>query len=712
MKHRKSTRVLSFYLAILAAVMLLSFGTLSVYAAENEPPTDDIPTDETVIDSQSTADQSEYEESAEVAADETEMETEVLYYEYEIENTAMTAPPMTAPPMTDIGGSVDPDGLELETGFLQSGVYAIENVGNDNYYMSVESGSVDSGFRVVQQNYGSNTPLTNFSRASLFKVTRIGETNRYIIRAMTNNRLSICPDTDINEDEMITGFINTDDANALGRTYTIVMAGSLCTIKPYGSSEVIAAPNSTASGDTNAEAAQLTLMTQTAAGTRGKWRFTKYTGNEKYGYHIYRTAGMGDGLVKGNTGTIWLKTWSTVINANTPYLAIKSPYSSVATADWQANNYLATITAHKCGDYEMEIQTRLGSSSTVQHTQSTTYTVIPDIVGDTTFVQNVATGKYMEVESASEANGGIVQQWSFHTGEQAKWIFELDGNGYFKIKNVNSGKYLGANSSNVSEVRQYDTVTDYSRWKIVETSTGNYRLICKASTWRYSVLATPTTTDGDGVNLTVQTTYTDDASYNDEWEIYNGVSNYLGVLQYWNSNEDTVAYWSSPPTLYVEKREQSSSFYFESGVNSAKTQWSSVLNIAFSTEDKDNADIKVYGLTPDDYLDMTKTIWPDSWTGLCTNLPSERGYAVYQENIKLIKEMVYANVYIIYRPEDTSPRTENETKKTVVHELGHALGYKGHSPTATDVMYSGSHSQFILSSNEINHLYQIYTLMN
>ena len=518
MKLKKKIRLISFALVILTVVMLLPFGTLTAYATDNNPQSDELPADETSTDSQNIADPPEEDEPAEPAADEAELETEVLYYEYEIENSAMTAPPMT-----DVGGVIDPYALELETSYLQSGVYAIENVGNDNYYMAVENASYDSGARVVQQNYGTSTPLTSFSRAALFKVTRIGETNRYIIRAMTNNRLSIWSDTDINEGKMITEFINTDDDNVSGSIYTIIPFGSNYLIQPYGSTYAITAPNSTSSGDSNSEAAQLILASSTATGNRSKWRFTAYTGNEKHGHQITRTAGMGDGLVKGKTGTIWLKTWSTVINANTPYLAIKSPSSLVATANWQANNYLATITAHKSGDYQMEIQTRIGSSTTVKHTQYTTYTVIPDIVGDMAYVQNVGTGRYMEVESAAKTDGGIVQIWSFHTQPQMHWQFELAGGGYFKIKNVNSGKYLSRNQESETSiaVKQYSTVNDCSLWKIVETSAGNLLFICKdVEDTSKKFLSAPSSTSGDGTDLRISF-YDENTDYREEWTIIN-----------------------------------------------------------------------------------------------------------------------------------------------------------------------------------------------
>ena len=48
--------------------------------------------------------------------------------------------------------------------------------------------------------------------------------------------------------------------------------------------------------------------------------------------------------------------------------------------------------------------------------------------------------------------------------------------------------------------------------------------------------------------------------------------------------------------------------------------------------------------------------------------------------------------------------------KTATHELGHALGYAGHSTTKGDIMYTSSTSNTTnaLTTRDINHLKQIY----
>ena len=515
MKRNFLMKLLSFVLAVLAVVMLFPYGTLTAYATDNNPQSDELPADETSTDSQNIADPPEGDEPAEPAADGVELETEVLYYEYEIENTAMPAPPMT-----NIGGSVDPNALELNS--LADGVYAIENVGNDNYFMSVQGGYIESGYRIQQQNYGSNTPLTDFSGLSLFKVSRIGTTNKYIIRSMLGNRMSFGIESEADGSVVSTQFIDPDDSKVTdGYVYTITYSAGGYLIKPYGNSKVITAPNSTASGDAGGVAAQLFLSTQSEAGNRGKWRFTKYTGNTIYGVSITRTAGMGNGIVKGKTGTIWVNSWSTVIGANTPYIAVDPGYTNIASSSWTQSNFSTKVTALKCGDFQMKSEIRTGSSTAATHTLYSTYTVIPDIVGDTAFVQNVSADKYMEIKNGSTIAGGIAQLNTFGNHAKMQWVFELGGSGYFKIKNVNSGRYLGVDSSDITKVKQYSTVTDYTLWKLTETSNGRYKISCKASALSGKVLSIPTSTGANGTELTMLA-YVSDSDYKDEWAVYKG----------------------------------------------------------------------------------------------------------------------------------------------------------------------------------------------
>lgn len=52
--------------------------------------------------------------------------------------------------------------------------------------------------------------------------------------------------------------------------------------------------------------------------------------------------------------------------------------------------------------------------------------------------------------------------------------------------------------------------------------------------------------------------------------------------------------------------------------------------------------------------------------------------------------------------------SSNEYKETCTHEMGHALGWSGHSGNSSDIMYAYGSSITTLTTNEKNHLSQVY----
>ncbi|MFI9204977.1 RICIN domain-containing protein [Streptomyces sp. NPDC053048] len=52
------------------------------------------------------------------------------------------------------------------------------------------------------------------------------------------------------------------------------------------------------------------------------------------------------------------------------------------------------------------------------------------------------TGKCMEIENSSKANGARAQQWTCKNQAGAQWQLRFVGGGYYNIVNLNSGKCL------------------------------------------------------------------------------------------------------------------------------------------------------------------------------------------------------------------------------------------------------------------------------
>jgi serine protease len=89
--------------------------------------------------------------------------------------------------------------------------------------------------------------------------------------------------------------------------------------------------------------------------------------------------------------------------------------------------------------------------------------------GDAYLITNVNSGRALDVEGASTENGATVLQWDVHGGDNQRWNFYDLGNGYYAIRNVNSGKYLtGYGSSPGDDVFQWEWFNGPSQYWSVE----------------------------------------------------------------------------------------------------------------------------------------------------------------------------------------------------------------------------------------------------
>lgn len=390
--------------------------------------------------------------------------------------------------------------------------------------------------------------------------------------------------------------------------------------------------------------------------------------------------------------------------------AAKLWVGNLRTADYRSQEGIIFVNANESDiNYARNFRmSNFGSSYTP-------YIVVnyTSIINDGTyFIQNVGTRRYMDVEGPSTSEGAVIQQWDFHTGNQAKWNISRQSDGYYTIQSVYSSKYVGVENNSLSNnalIKQYASGSSSgTRWGFSISSSGNYILTAKSAGTYTRVLSVPTSGDSNGTDL-VQYSYSDDSSYKDEWALFL-VSEYKGAVNYWNDTGDTVSYWSDTPDVYSEKIENDIYFCYNTGVNTAISQWESAFGVTYDIVNKSSADIESYGLTEAQYQALTGVSWKTGNTGLTSWTYYNIGYVTYGNEVKKLTRQAHAVVYIIY--DSTNIRTEPALKKTVTHEFGHALGYVGHSPTSTDVMYASAHENYPLKTAEINHITQVYNLMN
>jgi hypothetical protein len=126
-------------------------------------------------------------------------------------------------------------------------------------------------------------------------------------------------------------------------------------------------------------------------------------------------------------------------------------------------------------------------------------------------------GKALDVEGASTANGANVLQWSNHGGANQKWIRQEVGGGYNEIIGRNSGKVLdvsNASTANGANVQQWEYGGGTNQqWSIAAVSGGYYQIINRNSG---KVLDVANASTADGANV-YQWAY--GGGSNQEWSI-------------------------------------------------------------------------------------------------------------------------------------------------------------------------------------------------
>ena len=149
----------------------------------------------------------------------------------------------------------------------------------------------------------------------------------------------------------------------------------------------------------------------------------------------------------------------------------------------------------------------------------------PDFLEGVYHIENVGTGRYIDVEGPSTSYGAVIQQWDFHTGSSEQWVLDnLEGvENCVRLKSTLSNLFLGVDPDNPSLIKQYPEHRLNTAWKLEQTYDGNYKLVSQAAISGGKVLAVPLNANSNGTDLT-QISYSDDFNYRDEWRL---VSQYI-----------------------------------------------------------------------------------------------------------------------------------------------------------------------------------------
>lgn len=195
-----------------------------------------------------------------------------------------------------------------------------------------------------------------------------------------------------------------------------------------------------------------------------------------------------------------------------------------------------------------------------------------------------------------------------------------------------------------------------------------------------------------------------------------------GDIDQWNSISHRVGYWSdNEVTIYIDPLDAEGvhATYFEEAFEYAIDEWNQTLSgylVLKKTTDKANADICCYGgsdirIKAEDACNYSGNI-EHSLGGAIVKASQQKCFFSYGTSEKIFIEHQKYVIYIRADANALDTTTGNHYKVVAVHELGHALGYLGHTDEPTTTMYpkSGTNSSFELNNDEINFMRYIYSL--
>ncbi len=405
------------------------------------------------------------------------------------------------------------------------------------------------------------------------------------------------------------------------------------------------------------------------------------------------------------------------------YVPLSASASNGEDIVWMSHNYLIASYDTELGGVVAEgmsgfvqITARLKSSNKVAATCMVIVLEEPSGFNGSYFLKNVYSGRFLTSNSTSSITQSNIE------GTKQQWVIQPTNDGYYNIQNTSNDVYLA-----ISRVTDPPTIrtsnnpdTMLSKWRIASIN-GSIIICPKYIYTKNYILSINRSSNISGGNI-VLADLSDYFKYSESlqhlrWGI-KSTTNYYGTHDHWNSDVQTAYYYSGDITVYPfywDTTDALNSTYrnnFHQGYNSAQSQWSEALNINMVANSlSSNTDIVVFGVNEEQYYNMTGKYWADRRLGV-TQYPNilSRGYMIDQDNNEFYQIGEAQGMAVIYILSDSILASATNT---IVHEIGHALGYQGHALNLDDIMAeagaAGSdNTPTILTQDDIDHLARVY----
>jgi len=173
----------------------------------------------------------------------------------------------------------------------------------------------------------------------------------------------------------------------------------------------------------------------------------------------------------------------------------------------------------------------------------------------------------------------------------------------------------------------------------------------------------------------------------------------IGDVEYWYSNQSKIGLWTNAVTACPHSVSNGYTFIVNATMSSI-SNWNNAgvpVNLSWGGET-----IPIYGGLAADLEVYCPGI--TGYSGMSYYSCTFAGYLIYNGSKKSCYTMNSAKCGVVYYPGKSS----NGYIKTTSHELGHCLGWMGHSANSSDIMYAYSSEIAVLTSRDINHLVQVY----